>query len=246
MGAAAAQTPAALSADEVRALGEELFAWRQETEREQISTVCPAVPGGRGALLLTAFVNLDEAIVEKGARLIVQCASDFNGQARDCHPAVSTFNVEVLEVPLVDHPSQPVDAALDTALPVIAAARARGENVVVNCVAGISRSVTVVLAHLIEPLSRGGEGWTLQQALRSVRTARPRAGPNLGFICALLRREAAQSGVSSVPTACLIHHPFPDRFSQHGKAALGDAAVNEGLRLFRGEALVAEEPVVID
>jgi hypothetical protein len=108
---------------------------------------------------------------------------------------------------------------------------------VVNCAACISRSVAVTLAHLNEPPERGGEGWSLQHALRTVRAARSRAGPNLGFVCALMRREVAVRGEGSVPPECLLQHPWPHFFCQSGgKVELGRAAVCEGLRLFRGEA----------
>ncbi|XP_077389843.1 dual specificity protein phosphatase 22-B-like [Festucalex cinctus] len=55
--------------------------------------------------------------------------------------------------------------------------RLKGEGCLVHCVAGVSRSVTLVVAYI---MTVTGLGWV--ESLAAVRAARPRAGPNLGFL----------------------------------------------------------------
>ncbi|TWW58285.1 Dual specificity protein phosphatase 22-B [Takifugu flavidus] len=55
--------------------------------------------------------------------------------------------------------------------------RLKGEGCLVHCVAGVSRSVTLVVAYI---MTVTGRGWV--ESLAAVRSARPCAGPNLGFL----------------------------------------------------------------
>lgn len=55
--------------------------------------------------------------------------------------------------------------------------RMKGEGCLVHCVAGVSRSVTLVVAYIMTVTCRG---WV--ESLAAVRAARPCAGPNLGFL----------------------------------------------------------------
>ncbi|XP_077580358.1 dual specificity protein phosphatase 22-B [Stigmatopora nigra] len=54
--------------------------------------------------------------------------------------------------------------------------RLKGEGCLVHCLAGVSRSVTLVVAYI---MTVTGMGW--KEALAAVRMVRPSAGPNLGF-----------------------------------------------------------------
>ncbi|XP_019734748.1 dual specificity protein phosphatase 22-B [Hippocampus comes] len=54
--------------------------------------------------------------------------------------------------------------------------RLKGEGCLVHCLAGVSRSVTLVVAYI---MTVTGLGW--KEALAAVRVVRPSAGPNLGF-----------------------------------------------------------------
>uniref|UniRef100_A0A3Q1H5P8 Dual specificity phosphatase 22a n=1 Tax=Anabas testudineus TaxID=64144 RepID=A0A3Q1H5P8_ANATE len=55
--------------------------------------------------------------------------------------------------------------------------RLKREGCLVHCVAGVSRSVTLVVAYI---MTVTGRGWV--ESLAAVRAARPCAGPNLGFL----------------------------------------------------------------
>lgn len=66
--------------------------------------------------------------------------------------------------------------------------RLKGEGCLVHCLAGVSRSVTLVVAYI---MTVTGLGW--QEALAAVRVVRSCAGPNLGFQRQLQEFEAAQA-----------------------------------------------------
>ncbi|XP_037530389.1 dual specificity protein phosphatase 22-B [Nematolebias whitei] len=55
--------------------------------------------------------------------------------------------------------------------------RLKGAGCLVHCVAGASRSVTLVVAYI---MTVTGRGWV--ESLAAVRSVRPCAGPNLGFL----------------------------------------------------------------
>jgi len=197
---AAAEPPLPHTDADEQALSAALFGYRsEEPSADPVSVIC-AASETRGALLLTAFVHLSAAVVNHDAGLVIQCAEDFAGQAHTFHRVIAKRKVEVVELLLKDDSSQCLDRAFERSLPQIAAARDRGVTVCVNCVAGISRSSTIVLAHLLED----GEGSSLQDALLRVRAARPRVFPNPGFLIALLKREAALRGRPSIPWEVLV------------------------------------------
>ncbi|XP_061594887.1 dual specificity protein phosphatase 22-B-like [Cololabis saira] len=76
-----------------------------------------------------------------------------------------------------DHSKQNLTQHFRDAIMFIHEARLKGEGVLVHCVAGVSRSVTLVVAYI---MTATGRGWV--EALAAVRAARPCAGPNLGFL----------------------------------------------------------------
>lgn len=90
----------------------------------------------------------------------------------------------------------------------IAGARARGGAVLVHCGAGVSRSATLVIAHLMR-----SRGWSAERALAHVTAARSVAAPNDGFwraVCALESRLG------------LAQRSDPDKFAGSRGADAGD------------------------
>lgn len=67
----------------------------------------------------------------------------------------------------------------------IETARRRGRGSVVHCVAGVSRSTTLVLAYLLKYTSL-----SLHQAFVHTKTVRPVVRPNVGFLQQLMDYEA--------------------------------------------------------
>ncbi|XP_017260508.1 dual specificity protein phosphatase 22-B [Kryptolebias marmoratus] len=85
--------------------------------------------------------------------------------------------------------------------------RLKGEGCLVHCVAGASRSVTLVVAYI---MTVTGRGWV--ESLAAVRSARPCAGPNLGFLRQLEEFEnfeLAQEAEMKAQTSCIGKIPDP-------------------------------------
>ncbi|KAL4646444.1 dual specificity protein phosphatase 22-B-like [Arapaima gigas] len=80
-------------------------------------------------------------------------------------------------IPASDLPSQDLTQHFKESIKFIHESRLKGEGCLVHCLAGVSRSVTLVVAYIMSVTSLG---W--QDALAAVRVARPCAGPNVGFL----------------------------------------------------------------
>jgi hypothetical protein len=94
---------------------------------------------------------------------------------------------------LDDDEDEDVVASFEEAFRHIEDAKTSGGAVLVHCVAGMSRSVAIVVAWLIH-----GENVSLLNALNMVRSRRPVALPNVGFRLALAQFEVKTLGYSSV------------------------------------------------
>jgi protein-tyrosine phosphatase len=94
---------------------------------------------------------------------------------------------------LDDDEDEDVVASFEEAFRHIEDAKTSGGAVLVHCVAGMSRSVAIVIAWLIH-----GENVSLLNALNMVRSRRPVALPNVGFRLALAHFEVKTLGYSSV------------------------------------------------
>ncbi|KAL6767969.1 hypothetical protein ACKKBF_B37295 [Auxenochlorella protothecoides x Auxenochlorella symbiontica] len=90
----------------------------------------------------------------------------------------------------------------------IAGARAGGGAVLVHCGAGVSRSATLVIAHLMR-----SRGWSAERALAHVTAARSVAAPNDGFWRALCALESRLG---------LAQRSDPDKFAGSRGADAGD------------------------
>lgn len=79
-------------------------------------------------------------------------------------------------LPVSDSPTQNISQFFSQCNDFIHSARVNGDNVLVHCLAGVSRSVTVVVAYVMTVTELG---W--RDSLNAVRGARSCAGPNCGF-----------------------------------------------------------------
>ncbi|XP_062412951.1 dual specificity protein phosphatase 22-B [Sardina pilchardus] len=79
-------------------------------------------------------------------------------------------------IPAADLPTQNLTQHFKESIVFMHECRLKGEGCLVHCLAGVSRSVTLVVAYI---MTVTGLGW--QEALAAVRAARPCAGPNQGF-----------------------------------------------------------------
>ncbi|EMD38111.1 hypothetical protein CERSUDRAFT_34809, partial [Gelatoporia subvermispora B] len=91
------------------------------------------------------------------------------------------FPIEVLQLPLQDSPFAELAGFLPRATAFLSTAlRNPHARVLVHCVQGVSRSSSVVCAFLIAQY-----GWTPEQAVQYVKSKRPNAQPNPGFVSQL-------------------------------------------------------------
>ncbi|XP_016014993.1 dual specificity protein phosphatase 22 isoform X2 [Rousettus aegyptiacus] len=84
--------------------------------------------------------------------------------------------VKYLCIPAADSPSQNLSRHFKESIKFIHECRLRGEGCLVHCLAGVSRSVTLVIAYIMTVTDFGWE-----DALHTVRAGRSCANPNLGF-----------------------------------------------------------------
>ncbi|XP_065768738.1 dual specificity protein phosphatase 22 isoform X2 [Muntiacus reevesi] len=84
--------------------------------------------------------------------------------------------VKYLCIPAADSPSQNLTRHFKESIRFIHECRLQGEGCLVHCLAGVSRSVTLVVAYIMTVTDFGWE-----DALHTVRAGRSCANPNLGF-----------------------------------------------------------------
>lgn len=97
-------------------------------------------------------------------------------------------NIKYMRLGLRDVPSESIQRHLRPAFAFIEEAKESGGACLVHCKAGVSRSVTIVLAYLISI-----EGLSLAEGLMKVRKTRPWVAPNHGFMAQLLSLEETSS-----------------------------------------------------
>ncbi|CAL1526254.1 unnamed protein product [Lymnaea stagnalis] len=114
-------------------------------------------------------------------------------------------NFKYLQIPISDHWSQNLSSFFPQAITFIDEARNNQKGILVHCLAGISRSVTVTVAYL---MSR--ESMTLNEAYDHVKKCKPNISPNFTFMGQLLDFEkdlnssdkANDSGDESLTSDC--------------------------------------------
>nr|CAB3240222.1 DUSP6.9 dual specificity phosphatase [Phallusia mammillata] len=85
------------------------------------------------------------------------------------------------QIPITDHWSQNLSQFFPEAIQFIDEARSKNCGVLVHCLAGISRSVTVTVAYLMQKRS-----WTLNDAYDFVKQRKSNVSPNFNFMGQLL------------------------------------------------------------
>lgn len=172
--------------------------------------VTPPNPDSKiGGLLIASYLGASDPqiLAQYKVRLVVQCAIEHKGRIdnnilskalqievaenlknTDFHTfSLGTEPVtqcEVLELAFQDYDTIDLLGAIAAGLPVMNRTRNKNKTILVNCAAGISRSASTVIAHLMvyEKLS-------LIESIRKLRKARPIVLPNIGFLVQLMRLE---------------------------------------------------------
>jgi len=123
------------------------------------------------------------------------CAPPFNivrvvRVLRDPAPPPSSM-MTTLHLPVEDHVLAPLSQYFQTACDFIESGVLLKQPTLVHCAAGVSRSVSIVLAYLVQKRS-----FSLAGALEKVRLTRPFVNPNQGFLQQLVEWEVSQRGTA--------------------------------------------------
>jgi len=101
----------------------------------------------------------------------------------------ATGKIKYMKIPIADHWSQNLSAYFPKTIEFIDEARSKEKGVLVHCVAGVSRSVTVTMAYLMSKFSL-----SLNDAFSHVRARKPNIAPNFHFMEQLHRFEEELRG----------------------------------------------------
>ncbi|KAJ8619635.1 hypothetical protein MRB53_028164 [Persea americana] len=93
------------------------------------------------------------------------------------------------KIEVLDSPDTNLEQHFDECFNFIDEAKRMGGSVLVHCFAGKSRSVTIIVAYLMKK-----HHMSLSQALDIVRSKRPQAAPNYGFMLRLQKFEKSLRG----------------------------------------------------
>ena len=118
-----------------------------------------------------------------------KCAADFNfiqkhniskilvvGSLIECHFEENPF-LTYKVIQLLDESSQNIRASFEECFGFIQESLASNENILIHCVAGMSRSATIVIAFLMKH-----RNLSLRKAFDFVQNKRPIINPNFGFM----------------------------------------------------------------
>lgn len=134
-------------------------------------------------------------------------------------PNLPVAGVDYLRIAVDDVPTAPLAAHFDTAADTVELHRRRGGRTLIHCVAGVSRSATLVLAHQVKHA-----GLSLREAFQRLRARRRVVRPNAGFFAALVEFERRVRGAASVR---MVRHPaggaelIPDVYESEYRRLIG-------------------------
>jgi len=107
-----------------------------------------------------------------------------------------------LRIPVMDNYTDSISDSFEKAFDFIETARLNSQAVLVHCAQGVSRSVAIVLAYLMQ-----AERMSLEEAYDFVRRKRSVSKPNAGFLKQLSAFEMQLHGTTSMQT-CRISPPY--------------------------------------
>ncbi|XP_047019987.1 dual specificity protein phosphatase 14-like [Helicoverpa zea] len=158
----------------------------QTLTKEELNKGCPL-----GVSRVTPFLYVCGAHALPGAvrvlrpGLIVSAAPELPPPPEDYVPRQF--------VPLLDTPNSDMHPYMESVADLINEVVCNGDVVLVHCVAGISRSVTLCLAYLVK-----WQKMTLRDAYYHMKQRRPQIRPNTGFFKQLIKYEERLFGEPSV------------------------------------------------
>jgi len=132
-----------------------------------------------------AHVLKPDKIRQKGITCIVNATIE--------EPSMYLAGMDYLKIRIEDSPYARLDVYFDLVADKVKATKDKSGKTLVHCIAGVSRSASLVCAYLIKY-----ERMSLRQAYQYVKMARPIIRPNVGFWKQLIDYEKRLNGVSTV------------------------------------------------
>lgn len=146
----------------------------------------PAPPASCNEIIPNLFlgditaVSQKQALADKCVHAVVCCLREMELPTCEFHQGLDYCRVDVEDIGV-----EPIELFWPEATEFIHRSLSLGRAVLVHCRAGVSRSASTVIAYLIEY-----HGYSLHDAFALVRSRRPVATPNLGFMQKLIDFEA--------------------------------------------------------
>lgn len=141
-----------------------------------------------------------QKLLENNISRILNCA----GTVLPCHHKADP-TLQYFTLPLLDSQEEQIARYFYPVISMMEEAEAQGQNILVHCHQGVSRSCTLSLCYIMFSANL-----TYDQAFHSLREARGIGQPNIGFMCQLIdwdkRRRTALSGGSIEPA---VYFGFP-------------------------------------
>ncbi|KAK6057671.1 dual specificity phosphatase, catalytic domain protein [Cooperia oncophora] len=147
-----------------------------------------------------------------------------------------------MKVRIDDHPYARIQDYFDQVADKIKAVKDRGGKTLVHCMAGVSRSASLVMIYLVKH-----ERMTLRQAYHYVRSARPVIRPNVGFWKQMVDFERRLRGVASV-TMVMTNQcdlPIPDIYVDDLKRAQEREQLQKSTTTSNGSSSLIRPPVPV-
>jgi protein-tyrosine phosphatase len=92
------------------------------------------------------------------------------------------LGIQYYHIPMQDEDSYHISVHFNTTNKLIFDALKNGKKILVHCTAGISRSATIIIAFLLMLSAKNNKDFTVDEAIRILRTHRQIIKPNNGFI----------------------------------------------------------------
>ena len=121
----------------------------------------------------------EKVIRELNITVIINCTVDI--------PFGEFEGVEFHRIPVDDKNEANIQLYFEEAIGIIETASSQGKTVLVHCMAGISRSATIVAAYLMKT-----RGMTHVEAITEIKKTREKVDPNIGFVIRLMEFEKSQ------------------------------------------------------
>jgi hypothetical protein len=160
------------------------------------AVACLRAPTTHAPSAITSWLFVgDRADAADADRLLALGITHVLNVATNCPAPPHAHQFVYEHLPIFDSDAQKIADVLPRALALIRDAHTSGGRVLVHCIMGVSRSVTLAAAYLV---SASGPRLPLATALALLVRQRPVAMPNAGFRLQLALYEFAEQGTSSV------------------------------------------------